>query len=243
MDTLDLYDFDRCSGELSNYKSLYFPDSIFRTGAVFSPSSRFLYANSQVNIFQYDMLANNVDSSALLVAQWDTAYMPFFTIFWNCQLAPDGKIYIGTWGGDSILHYIDQPDSLGINCNVVQNSFYLASRNLTVPTYPNSQLGRVIGSPCDTLTSILNIEAPEKSIRIFPNPASQFFNVVYEFDVNTDADFILSDATGKEVLRKKLYGTFTSLLVQTVKLDDGIYFYEVRFPNRKSENGKIVIMK
>jgi hypothetical protein len=74
---LDLYDFDRCSGELTNHQSLYFPDSVYRTGIAFSPNNRFLYANTQLNIFQYDLWASNIDSSVQLVAPWIPATCHF----------------------------------------------------------------------------------------------------------------------------------------------------------------------
>ncbi|MBK6642158.1 MAG: T9SS type A sorting domain-containing protein [Bacteroidetes bacterium] len=144
--------------------------------------------------------------------------------FWNCQLAPDNKIYIGTWNGDHVLHYINYPDSSGLACDVVQNSFYLPSRNFTVPTYPNYQLGRLIGSSCDTLTSLHASEIESLQVNVFPNPASSQFSVTYEFPTNKDGEFMLYDAYGKEVIRKKLYGTFTSLLIRTDKLGNGIYF-------------------
>jgi hypothetical protein len=240
---LDLYDFDRCTGELNNHQSLFFPDSVYRTGVAFSPNNRFLYANTQLNIFQYDLWASNIDSSVQLVAPWIPASMPFPTIFWNCQLAPDGKIYIGTYGGDSILHYIDQPDILGVSCNVVQNSFYLASRNLTVPTYPNYQLGRLIGSSCDTLTGLQESELESLYVNVFPNPASSQFTVTYKFPTNKDGEFMLYDAYGKEVIRKKLYGTFTSMLIRTNGLASGVYYYKVHLKGSPSAVGKMVLVK
>jgi hypothetical protein len=240
---LDLYDFDRCSGELTNHQSLYFPDSVYRTGIAFSPNNRFLYANTQLNIFQYDLWATNIDSSVQLVAPWSPAYLPTATIFWNSQLAPDGKIYIGTFGGNSILHYIDQPDAAGVSCNVVQNSFLLpVINNATVPTYPNYQLGRLIGSSCDTLTSLQESESESLHVNVFPNPASSQFTVTYEFPTNNEGEFMLYDTYGKEVIRKKLYGTFTSLLIPTDKLGNGIYFYKVELDGAKSANGKLVII-
>lgn len=241
--SLDLYDFDRCSGDLTNHQSLFFPDSIVRMGAVFSPNSRFLYANSQLNIFQYDLWASNIDSSVKLVAAWDTAYIPFATIFWNCQLAPDGKIYIGTFNGDNILHYIDQPDSLGVACDVVQNNFDLPSGNLTVPTYPNYQLGKLIGSSCDTLTSLQTSDSESLLVNVFPNPASSQFTITYNFLTNKNGEFMLYDAYGKEVIRKKLYGTFTSLLIRTNGLACGVYHYKVHLNGSTSAVGKVVLVE
>ncbi len=175
---LDLYDFDRCSGELTNHQSLYFPDSVYRTGIAFSPNNRFLYANTQLNIFQYDLWAAHIDSSVQLVAPWSPAYMPTATIFWNSQLAPDGKIYIGTFGGNSILHYIDQPDTAGVSCNVVQKVFFARYQQCNVPTYPNYQLGRLIGSSCDTLTSLHASESESLQVNVFPNPASSHLQLL-----------------------------------------------------------------
>ncbi|MBK8413864.1 MAG: T9SS type A sorting domain-containing protein [Bacteroidetes bacterium] len=146
-------------------------------------------------------------------------------------------------GGTRFLHYIDQPDVSGVSCNVVQNSFFLpVINNATVPTYPNYQLGRLIGSSCDTLTSLQESESESLQVNVFPNPASSQFTVTYEFPTNYEGEFMLYDAYGKEVIRKKLYGTFTSLLIRTDKLGNGIYFYKVELDGGKSANGKIVII-
>ncbi|OQA11629.1 MAG: hypothetical protein BWY67_00814 [Bacteroidetes bacterium ADurb.Bin397] len=202
-----------------------------------------MYANTQLNIYQYDLWASNIDSSVLLVASWIPANMPLPTTFWNCQLAPDGKIYVGTWNGNHILHYIDLPDSMGVSCNVVQNSFYLASRNMTVPTYPNYQLGRLIGSSCDTLTSLQESESESLKVKVFPNPASSQFTITYNFPTNKNGEFMLYDAYGKEVIRKKLYGTFTSLLIRTNGLACGVYHYKVHLNGSQSAVGKVVLVK
>jgi len=222
--SLELYDFDRCTGDLSYHRNLHFPDSIvYKTGLSFSPNSRFLYANTQTNIYQYDLYSTNIDSSVQLIAEWDTAYLPFATIFFNNQLAPDGRIYIGTFNGDEILHYINYPDSLGINCNVVQNNFYLPSRNASIPTYPNYQLGRLIGSPCDTLSLGITEESINFQFSIYPNPGNG--NFTFEFNDNYSGDFIITNLLG-EIMKT---GTFenTRMVQCEIEGSSGVYFVNV----------------
>lgn len=69
----DLYDFDRCSGELSNHRQIHREASGpgFAGGGAFSPNSRFLYVNSSDQIFQYDTWSDDLSESEVLVAEYD----------------------------------------------------------------------------------------------------------------------------------------------------------------------------
>jgi hypothetical protein len=57
------------------------------------------------------------------VATWDGFEENgfFATTFYLAQLAPDGKIYINSNNGVSYLHVINNPDSLGLACDVCQH--------------------------------------------------------------------------------------------------------------------------
>ncbi|HRF38555.1 MAG TPA: hypothetical protein PK198_07190, partial [Saprospiraceae bacterium] len=71
--------------------------------------------------------------------------------FYLAQLAPDGKIYINSNNGVRYLHVINQPDSLGLACDVCQHCVELPSINaLSLPNFPNYRLHHLEGSPCDT---------------------------------------------------------------------------------------------
>ena len=75
-------------------------------GAAFSPNSRFLYVTSVLDVYQYDTEASDIAASMVHIAHWDSTYSPgppFATVFDIAQLAPDGKIYIGT-GNLSLIH-------------------------------------------------------------------------------------------------------------------------------------------
>ncbi|MBA3649318.1 MAG: hypothetical protein H0W62_12340 [Chitinophagales bacterium] len=140
---LDIFDFDRCTGLFSSPISYHMPltPSNFWAELSFSPDGRFLYVGSLLQIFQFDLIASNVINSKVLVAEWKTFYSPFSTWFYIMQQALDNKIYLCTWGADSVLHVIDKPDSLDIACNVLQNYIKLPVDNATIPNFPNYDLG------------------------------------------------------------------------------------------------------
>ncbi|MBK6642157.1 MAG: hypothetical protein IPG39_13495 [Bacteroidetes bacterium] len=64
--SLDLYDFDRCNGNLANHQSLIFQIQFIGWEQNFLLIADFLYANSQFNIFQYDLWA----SILIVVLNW-----------------------------------------------------------------------------------------------------------------------------------------------------------------------------
>ena len=151
-----LFDFDRCTGLLSSFRK----DSIgcldqnlcSTNGCSFSPNSRYLYVNSYRRIWQYDTYAPNLAASRIQVAVNDEYGAPIQAWFFMNQLAPDNKIYLGTFNGNKALHYIDQPDAPGLACNVVQHGLQLPTYNVSIPNFPNYDLGALEGSGCDTLS-------------------------------------------------------------------------------------------
>lgn len=151
---INIYDFDRCSGELYNPIQFTYADSAVCLGAAISPNSRFLYVSSWLHVYQYDLWADDIEASGITVAEWDGfADLDIFSnTFYLAQLAPDGKIYINSPNSTKHLHVINQPDSLGLACEVCQHCVELPSWNsFSMPNFPNYRLGHEEGSPCDTL--------------------------------------------------------------------------------------------
>ncbi|MBK8846939.1 MAG: hypothetical protein IPO27_10490 [Bacteroidetes bacterium] len=247
---LNIFKFDRCTGMFYDSTYISFPNpnmdwELVASGVAISPNNKFLYVLLMTKIFQFDLQATNIAATQTLVAEWDSSYNPYPTYFFTAQLAPDNKIYIGTWGGNYTLHYIDQPDVQGIGCNVVQNSFPLAWGNSTVPIFPNYDLGAWVGSPCDTLGLAFPSPVGEGlGVRLSPNPASSMFNIRYDIPTNENLLFVLYDSYANEVLRRNLYGTFKNLLVHTEQLPNGIYFWRATASkNSIQANGKIIILQ
>ncbi len=151
---LNIYDFDRCTGLLSNHKQITYLDNASSGGVAISPNSRFLYVSSFVNIYQYDLWAEDIEASKDTVATWDGFIIPpvFATTFFLAQLAPDGKIYISANNGVQYLHVINSPNLPGELCDVCQHCVLLPTYNaFSMPNFPNYRLNALESSPCDTL--------------------------------------------------------------------------------------------
>lgn len=151
---LYLYDFDRCTGLLTNPIHTEYETAGLGTGCAFSLDSRFLYAINASYIFQYDLTASDFAASKTLVSEWDGSVWlgHFYTTFAFPQLAPDGKIYICTAGSTPYLHVIEYPNRKGVDCLVRRQGIELPNiNNLSIPNFPNFRLGPVDGSSCDTI--------------------------------------------------------------------------------------------
>jgi len=149
---LDIYEFDRCTGLLSNPIAQHLDIPALAGGAAISPNSRYLYITTTPQIDQYDLYAPDILASRQTVAEYDGFGDPFATIFYQIQLAPDGKMYVCAANGSKYLHIIHQPDLPGLACQVEQHGYQLPTYNASsIPNFPNYRLGPIDGSPCDTL--------------------------------------------------------------------------------------------
>ncbi len=69
---LQVFDFDRCAGRLSNPQRVAFTgDTISACGVAISPSSRYLYVSTTTKLYQFDLLAPDLDASRQYIAYWD----------------------------------------------------------------------------------------------------------------------------------------------------------------------------
>lgn len=151
-----LYDFDRCTGTLSNPQVIKVNDpDVYASWAGISPNSRFLYFQiAQNKLFQYDLQAPDIEASGLLIAEHDGFTPPtgFSTAFHAMALAPNNKIYMCCTSGIYYYHTIHNPDRLGLACDFRQHDLELPTvNNSQMPNFPNFRLGSIDGSPCDTL--------------------------------------------------------------------------------------------
>ena len=154
---VDIYDFDRCSGNLHNPIQFTFADSAFAGGAAISPNSKYLYLSSCKFVYQYDLESNNIESTKDTIAVYDGFLEgPVFrTQFFASQLGPDGKIYINTPNGTHYLHVINNPNLPGDSSNFCQRCIELPTWNaLSLPNFPNYRLKYLENSPCDTLRQV-----------------------------------------------------------------------------------------
>ncbi len=151
---LDIYDFDRCTGLLSNPIHVAFNDGPIAAGMSISPNSQFVYVSSGIFLYQYDLWADDIEASRVIIAEYDgfVDNLNLPTTFHQMQLAPDGKIYMSCSSATFYLHVIHNPNEKGLACNFEQHGIELPTRNgFSVPYHPNYRLGPIDGSFCDTL--------------------------------------------------------------------------------------------
>ncbi len=148
---LDVYDFDRCAGLFENHRQIFFNLGTIG-GVAISPNSKYLYLSKETELFQYDLEAPDFESSQVLVDTFDGFVSTSYAIFYQPQLAPDGKVYICCLGSTKVMHVINSPDEAGAACQFQQHSISLPFYNgQSLTSGPYYRLGPLDGSPCDTL--------------------------------------------------------------------------------------------
>ena len=223
---IDLMDFDRCTGMLSNYIDVgehgaWTPSTSYY-GCAFSGNGTKLYTTTETTltdlkyIFQYDLTAANIRASKQTVWSY-----PDTLNFWlgEMQLAPDGKIYVAKGDAynsyantiyDQNIDYITFPDSLGSACGYCSNCFSLQGYGLGelgLPNMPNYNLGALIGSPCDTITTSAGnpLSTFHSQLSTYPNPASSNSQITFTYpSLSSPSEIIINNIDGKEVARYSL---------------------------------------
>ena len=209
IEDLDVFDFDRCTGLLSNHVHVDIDDGNAIGGVAFSPNSQFVYVSSYYDVYQFDAQAPDLEASIVHIAHWDSTYSPsypFAPFFDIAQLAPDGKIYIATGNSTFHLHVINSPDQQGMASDLVQHAMTLPTYFVnSLPNHPNYHLGPIDGSVCDSLG--LNVDGPqgqdEVEVRVYPNPSNGEFTVQYPAHAASGV-LVVYDAAGREVLQEYL---------------------------------------
>ena len=100
---LTIFDFDRCSGDLSNtLRDTLSSENIFGTpGSAFSASGQYLYLNDELHCWQYDLWSDDILESrdTVMVYNGQSFYEPsenikMMSTFGLMRKGPDNKIYI-----------------------------------------------------------------------------------------------------------------------------------------------------
>jgi len=256
-DVIDYFDFDRCTGLLTNYVDLSFTDngSVGYYGCSFSPDGSKLYASNMMDnnsgfsnskLYQFNLNASSIFASKTLIFETDSNY-----IIGSHLLGPNHKIYFGTVyssGPNNIysvnnmsLNVISYPDSVGTSCNLLPHSFYLGGKRILfgLPNMANYRLGALQGSACDTLfTSTYEFSNTVNDITIAPNPFKTNTTITFtEMQKNTLIK--INDTFGNEMKRVNFTGT--QLMIEKEKLKAGIYFVQIIDEHKNICTKKIVV--
>jgi len=153
---VELFDFDAATGIISNPKIVKLKEENY--GVEFSPSGKIAYVsvgnNRLSNLYQYDLTAVDIPSTQIPLLS---------NVEWNqisaLQIAIDGKIYVSGIAGK--LSVINNPDVLGLGCNVQYNaiSFGTAKSLLGLPQFIQSyfNVGIKVENNCVGATSTFSL--------------------------------------------------------------------------------------
>jgi Secretion system C-terminal sorting domain len=222
------WQFDRCTGQFSNYKKYHVPfnrDTLgdFQNGVAFSPNERFLYVSSRYNIWQIDLQDTSLNNY-VHIAGPDTI-KSYFQQYMNLKLAPNGNIYVGNRNNVPTWSYIANPNAKGLACNFVPRGLWQPYTSLTIPpNMPNYELGVLAGSPCDT------IRAQVAAWQLYPNPAHTIIQLKVPNSSNGQVVAIqIHDMLGKLVAIKDITVNYEhEARINIAHLAQGLYYLKVR---------------
>ncbi|HUM47239.1 MAG TPA: T9SS type A sorting domain-containing protein [Chitinophagales bacterium] len=149
----ELFDLDNSSGVISN--ALILPSlagaSSGAYGVEFSNDGSLLYGSviTPGHVYQWDM---NAGSNADIVASKTFVGMSAVAFNGALQMATDGKIYMAEYGS-SWLGVINDPDSVGLDCNFIDQGFFLTG-GINGLGLPNNFPGFFSGLPSGPSSAI-----------------------------------------------------------------------------------------
>ncbi len=245
-DQLYIYDFDRQTGLLSNFRQIEVDSNDYQAGVAVSSNSRFLYVGPLFKVYQFDLWADDIAASKVVVAEYDGFASPFPTTFWQMQLGPDCRIYIDPPNGTNVMHVIQYPNKKGVACQVDQHAIQLPSFDSSgTLNFPNYRLG-TSHPPCDPSisTSLPFFSAVEgASFELSPNPGSGEIRVLFSENNQVEGALRLYDALGRTVHYLNLTSGQKSYHWDVSALPAGVYIASWLKNKQRIQSQKLIINK
>jgi hypothetical protein len=235
---LDVFDFDRCTGILSNWRHADILDNAFTRSVQVSSDGSLIYVSSVDTVYQYPVTGGLLGAPNV-VATHDGFFdqnPALRTLFANMCLAPDGKIYISTGNGTRYMHVIHEPDQPGLACDLAQHEHYRQTWTAnSIPYRPNYLLGPVDGTVCDSLGITANVSEAslQDRVRVQPNPSNGDFGINYPAHAQPGLLEVL-DATGRLVYQHRLSAWSTVHQVDLAGQPAGIYHCRLQWGNQST---------
>lgn len=231
---LYIYDFDRCSGTLSNMQLHDLSDSL-RAGDInamtLSPDGSKVYMKKANFISQPSQIQG--------VLQYDLTTQQYYYVCFHStapQLTPNGKtvlIQSSYFENSNIVFTLSEimnPNSFGASCNFIEHK-YVTQNNATfiMPSnYANFKLGALEGSICDSLITGIptSLNYPSLRFKAYPNPVESSLTI--EQDIPSLLNLKITDMFGRSVWQGKTSEHKTVLTHEIRILTNGIYWLEIQ---------------
>ncbi|MCC6816526.1 MAG: T9SS type A sorting domain-containing protein [Saprospiraceae bacterium] len=245
---LELMDFDRNTGELSNYRKIEVLDTTTGIGGIcFSPDSKKLYVSTYENLYQYDMESSDLKSSEVLIDHVNNVTCdPAFkrkTRFGPMVIGPDCRIYMVSNYQQTCMNIIMNPNEYGRSCNFIQQGIRFPHLNHgSIPNFPHFRIDETY--PCDSTIRWDLSEVHDwnfsTNITIFPNPVESNLNVVFPNPILSETYIKLINIEGSIVHFEKIIPGETNINIDCSRLPSGIYLFQLRSDNGSWGGGKFI---
>jgi len=83
----------------------------------------------------------------------------------------------------------------------------------------------------------------DKFIHVYPNPAADEITVEYSLNDDEQGVIIISDMTGRELLKQTIAGGMNVIQISTSEIANGIYHLNLKVNDELIGNQKLVIVK
>ncbi len=226
---LNVYDFDNTTGVLTHREQIFLEEDDFLgyVGAAISSNSRFLYASAKYRLYQFDLHADTIANSGVIVDTLDFS-LANSQLFFLSNLAPDGKIYIVGFNSLTGLHVVHHPNKKGLACDVEQLGLRFPDGIVHLAGLPNNPwYGELPNTTlCDSMVSVTDVILEENDIKIYPNPTTDKLTIELEQTTLID-EISVTDLTGRKVFTTQpvIYSKLYDLELSAIQ--PGIHFIEV----------------
>lgn len=221
---IEIFDFDRCTGILSNSRIIHEEGNPYLPFwcSEFSHNQNILYVSTNEissSLFQLNLL----DTNPWMVR--DTLWVQDSIQYSGgaLELAPNGKIYYASAWYDGLhfnypypdsayypenmnLGVINYPDNLGAACDFQPYSFYLGGSRtyIGLPNNPNYDMPAIPLSICDSLSvGFTQSEIVNKELKVFYHPGWQIAFINAEGLTGKSYAFAVYDLMGNEVFKEQ----------------------------------------
>ena len=234
-----LADFDRCTGMLSNGKSINVPNfsthnpsdttllDVYTQGLCFSPNGQYLYVNKFFNLLQYDLTDPDSSTAWYHLAGLDTTWAAFQK-YSSSYIGPDGKIYVGNWNGLSKqMSVINSPNMKGAGCDFCPRCLRSqANYGVTSPPcMPNYDLGAEL--PCWPLSLHNPPKEGDDMLMVYPNPASTKITISCEALQGKRIQVSLFNMLGQTMMSQECHFVQQKSSIDVFSLPSGVYLLNV----------------
>jgi len=245
---VDLYDFDRCTGQFYNYINI---DTVVNEwsspstyGLEFSSDGRQLYVGSlgpKPYLMQFCIECPEPVQETKKVIYF--GHIPEMDIG-QLQLASNNKIYVAfisqvtadTTDLKKFISVVNNPNASGLAADFDTLTVYLGGQfnQYSLPNLPNYTLGALAGSPCDTIVSIESqVLLDHEVLSVFPNPAQDVINLKLSKGLlggETKFTVLVEDMSGRVVLSINANSVTPSIPVDA--LPGGVYYLNIVLQER-----------